>query len=114
MYVRGACQQRGPVVVVSTRPHQAAPTSALATAPSVTGPPLLGYFVLYLSCLGSMLGAGRGSAALGVREDRAMGARPRVVAYVRVSMEKQVEQGQSLDAQQAKLMTYAALYELNL
>ena len=43
-----------------------------------------------------------------------MGARPRVVAYVRVSTEKQAEQGLSLDAQQAKLAAYAALYELDL
>jgi site-specific DNA recombinase len=43
-----------------------------------------------------------------------MGARPRVVAYVRVSTEKQAEQGLSLDAQRAKLMAYAALYELDL
>lgn len=43
-----------------------------------------------------------------------MGARPRVVAYVRVSTEKQVEQGLSLDAQQAKLTAYAMLYELDL
>jgi site-specific DNA recombinase len=43
-----------------------------------------------------------------------MGARPRVVAYVRVSTEKQAEQGLSLDAQQAKLAAYATLYELDL
>jgi site-specific DNA recombinase len=40
--------------------------------------------------------------------------RPRVVAYVRVSTEKQAEQGLSLDAQQAKLTAYAMLYELDL
>ena len=43
-----------------------------------------------------------------------MGPRVRVVAYVRVSTEKQAEQGLSLDAQQAKLAAYAALYELDL
>jgi DNA invertase Pin-like site-specific DNA recombinase len=43
-----------------------------------------------------------------------MGARPHVVAYVRVSTEKQAEQGLSLDAQQAKLAAYATLYELDL
>jgi site-specific DNA recombinase len=43
-----------------------------------------------------------------------MGARPRVVAYVRVSTEQQAEQGLSLDAQQAKLTAYALLYDLDL
>ena len=43
-----------------------------------------------------------------------MGPRVRVVAYVRVSTEKHAEQGLSLDAQQAKLSAYAALYELDL
>ena len=43
-----------------------------------------------------------------------MGAKPRVVAYMRVSTEKQAEQGLSLDAQQAKLAAYAALYEVDL
>jgi site-specific DNA recombinase len=43
-----------------------------------------------------------------------MGARPCVVAYVRVSTDKQVEHGLSLEAQQAKLLAYAALYELDL
>jgi DNA invertase Pin-like site-specific DNA recombinase len=38
----------------------------------------------------------------------------RVVAYVRVSTDKQVEHGLSLEAQQAKLMAYAALYDLDL
>jgi site-specific DNA recombinase len=38
----------------------------------------------------------------------------RTVAYVRVSTDKQVEHGLSLEAQQAKLTTYAALYELDL
>ena len=43
-----------------------------------------------------------------------MGPGVRVVAYVWVSTEKQAEQGLSLDAQQAKLAAYAALYELDL
>jgi site-specific DNA recombinase len=43
-----------------------------------------------------------------------MGARSCVVAYVRMSTEKQAEQGLSLDAQQAKLAAYAAPYELDL
>jgi DNA invertase Pin-like site-specific DNA recombinase len=43
-----------------------------------------------------------------------MGAGTRAVAYVRVSTDKQVEHGLSLEAQQAKLMAYAALYELDL
>ena len=38
----------------------------------------------------------------------------RTAAYVRVSTDKQVEHGLSLDAQQAKLLAYAALYELDL
>ena len=38
-----------------------------------------------------------------------MAPRVRTVAYVRVSTDKQVEHGLSLDAQQAKLMAYAAL-----
>ena len=38
----------------------------------------------------------------------------RTVAYVRVSTDKQVEHGLSLDAQQAKLTAYATLYELDL
>jgi hypothetical protein len=47
-------------------------------------------------------------------EGESMSVTPRVVAYVRVSTDKQVEHGLSLEAQQAKLMAYAALYELNL
>ena len=43
-----------------------------------------------------------------------MAPRARVVAYVRVSTDKQVEQGLSLEAQQAKLAAYAELYELDL
>jgi len=43
-----------------------------------------------------------------------MGAGTRAVAYVRVSTDKQVEHGLSLGAQQAKLMAYATLYELDL
>ena len=41
-------------------------------------------------------------------------ARTRAVAYVRVSTEKQADQGVSLDAQQAKVAAYAALYDLEL
>lgn len=40
-------------------------------------------------------------------------ARPRVIAYVRVSTEKQAEHGVSLDAQRAKIEAYAALYDLD-
>jgi|SRR5882724_2531009 DNA invertase Pin-like site-specific DNA recombinase len=43
-----------------------------------------------------------------------MGPRVCVMAYVRVSTDKQVEHRHSLDAQQAKLMAYAALYDLDL
>jgi site-specific DNA recombinase len=43
-----------------------------------------------------------------------MGAGTRAVAYVRVSTDKQVEHGLSLEAQQAKLTAYATLYELDL
>jgi site-specific DNA recombinase len=43
-----------------------------------------------------------------------MAPQVRTVAYVRVSTDKQVEHGLSLDAQQAKLSAYAALYELDL
>jgi site-specific DNA recombinase len=43
-----------------------------------------------------------------------MGAGTRAVAYVRVSTDKQVEHGLRLEAQQAKLLAYAALYELDL
>jgi len=38
----------------------------------------------------------------------------RVVAYVRVSSEKQVEEGISLDAQKAQVASYAALYGLEI
>jgi DNA invertase Pin-like site-specific DNA recombinase len=37
-----------------------------------------------------------------------------VIGYIRVSTEEQATNGQSLDAQRAKLQAYAALYELNL
>ena len=37
-----------------------------------------------------------------------------VVAYMEVSTDKQVVHGLSLEAQQAKLTAYAALYELDL
>ena len=43
-----------------------------------------------------------------------MGVSPRMVASVRVSTDKQVEHGLSLEAQQAKLTAYATLYELDL
>jgi site-specific DNA recombinase len=43
-----------------------------------------------------------------------MQSQVRTVAYVRVSTDKQVEHGLSLDAQQAKLTAYATLYELDL
>ena len=43
-----------------------------------------------------------------------MGAGTRAMAYVRVSTDKQVERGPSLEAQQTKLMAYATLYELDL
>jgi site-specific DNA recombinase len=77
-------------------------------------PPLPQLFVLSMSCPCSTLWAGRECTALGAGGRRAIGTRPRVVAYVRVSTEKQAEQGLSLDAQQAKLTAYAALYELDL
>jgi site-specific DNA recombinase len=38
----------------------------------------------------------------------------RTVAYVRVSTDKQVEHGLSLDAQQVKFTTHATLYDLAL
>lgn len=41
-------------------------------------------------------------------------ARVRAVAYIRVSTDKQAEEGVSLDAQQAKVRGYAALYNLDL
>lgn len=41
-------------------------------------------------------------------------ARTRVVAYVRVSTDKQADHGVSLDAQRAKVEAYAALYDLEL
>lgn len=40
--------------------------------------------------------------------------RTRVVAYVRVSTDKQAEHGVSLDAQRAKVEAYASLYDLDL
>src|SRR5712692_3087072 len=38
----------------------------------------------------------------------------KAVGYIRVSTDKQAEHGVSLDAQQAKLAAYAALYDLTL
>ena len=43
-----------------------------------------------------------------------MGMPPRVVGGARVGTDKQVEHGLSLEAQRAKFMAYAALYELDL
>jgi len=40
--------------------------------------------------------------------------RTKAVAYIRVSTDKQAEQGVSLDAQRAKVEAYASLYELDL
>jgi DNA invertase Pin-like site-specific DNA recombinase len=40
--------------------------------------------------------------------------RTRVVAYCRVSTEKQADNGNSLEAQQSKLAQYAALYDLDI
>jgi len=41
-------------------------------------------------------------------------SKTRAVAYLRVSTEKQVDKGVSLDAQRAKVEAYAQLYELDL
>ena len=41
-------------------------------------------------------------------------AKTRAVAYIRVSTDKQVEHGVSLEAQRAKLEAYATLYEIDL
>ncbi len=41
-------------------------------------------------------------------------SRTRTVAYIRVSTDKQAEHGVSLEAQRAKLESYAALYDLDL
>lgn len=43
----------------------------------------------------------------------AVTARTRVVAYVRVSTDKQADKGVSLEAQQAKVAAYAELYDLD-
>lgn len=48
------------------------------------------------------------------RSPAAETARPRIVAYIRVSTDKQAEHGVSLDAQRAKVEQYAALYDLDL
>jgi len=50
----------------------------------------------------------------GTRRDRTGPVATRVVGYVRVSTDKQAERGLSLDAQRAKLLGYAALYDLEL
>jgi site-specific DNA recombinase len=41
-------------------------------------------------------------------------SRTRTVAYLRVSTDKQADRGVSLDAQRAKVATYAELYDLEL
>lgn len=50
------------------------------------------------------------------RQDRASEptTRTRTVAYLRVSTDKQADHGVSLDAQRAKVLAYAELYELDL
>ncbi len=48
------------------------------------------------------------------RSPAAPSARPRIVAYIRVSTDKQAEHGVSLDAQRAKVTQYAELYDLDL
>lgn len=48
------------------------------------------------------------------RSPAAEPARARIVAYIRVSTDKQAEHGVSLDAQRAKVEQYAALYDLDL
>jgi DNA invertase Pin-like site-specific DNA recombinase len=42
------------------------------------------------------------------------GGRTRTVAYLRVSTDKQADHGVSLEAQRAKVLAYAALYEIDL
>lgn len=85
----------------------------LLRAPPLTLPMVTLESVLSLSCLCSMLRIGGLRTAHQFVEGESMGVSPRVVAYVRVSTDKQVEHGLSLEAQQAKLMAYAALYELD-
>jgi hypothetical protein len=85
----------------------------LPRAPPLTLPMVTLESVLSLSCLCSMLRTGGLRTAHQSVEGESMGVSPRVVAYVRVSTDKQVEHGLSLEAQQAKLMAYAALYELD-
>ncbi|MCO5167857.1 MAG: recombinase family protein [Planctomycetes bacterium] len=48
------------------------------------------------------------------RNDDGKGSRTRVIGYVRVSTEAQADEGVSLEAQQAKLSSYAQLYDLEL
>jgi DNA invertase Pin-like site-specific DNA recombinase len=43
-----------------------------------------------------------------------MSQRTRTIAYLRVSTDKQADAGVSLDAQRAKVLSYASLYELDL
>ena len=45
---------------------------------------------------------------------RRKGGKMRVLGYVRVSTEEQATNGQSLDAQRAKIEAYASLYDLEL
>ena len=49
-----------------------------------------------------------------VRTPRPSTPTTKAVGYIRVSTDKQAEHGMSLDAQQAKLAAYAALYDLTL
>jgi site-specific DNA recombinase len=49
-----------------------------------------------------------------VRTPRPSTPTTKAVGYIRVSTDKQAEHGVSLDAQQAKLVAYAALYDLTL
>lgn len=48
------------------------------------------------------------------RSTRSMTGTTKAVGYIRVSTDKQVDHGVSLDAQRAKLDAYAALYDLTL
>ena len=48
------------------------------------------------------------------RKTETTSTRTRTVAYIRVSTDKQAEHGISLEAQRAKLESYAALYDLDL
>jgi hypothetical protein len=71
----------------------------LLRAPPLTLPMVTLESVLSLSCLCSMLRIGGLRTAHQFVEGESMGVSPRVVAYVRVSTDKQVEHGLSLEAQ---------------